>query len=77
MKKQWMLIPLVAAGALGSWLLLHGDDSRAQGPAAGAPPEVTVAEAPDGSQASRPTTAAESSASLSEARERACPVVTL
>jgi RND family efflux transporter MFP subunit len=45
MKKQWMLIPLVAAGALGSWLLLHGDDSRAQGPAAGAPPEVTVAEA--------------------------------
>jgi RND family efflux transporter MFP subunit len=45
MKKQWMLIPLVAAGALGSWLLLHGDDSRAQGPAAGAPPEVNVAEA--------------------------------
>ena len=45
MKKQWMLIPLVAAGALGSWLLLHGDDSRAQGPAAGAPPEVTVAQA--------------------------------
>ncbi|THD10189.1 efflux transporter periplasmic adaptor subunit [Rhodanobacter lindaniclasticus] len=40
-----MLIPLVAAGALGSWLLLHGDDSRAQGPAAGAPPEVTVAQA--------------------------------
>lgn len=46
MKKQWMLIPLVAAGALGSWLLLHGNDSRAQGPAAAAgPPEVTVAQA--------------------------------
>ncbi|MGB5850702.1 MAG: efflux RND transporter periplasmic adaptor subunit [Rhodanobacter sp.] len=45
MKKQWMLIPLVVAGAFGSWLLLHGDDSRAQGPVAGAPPEVTVAQA--------------------------------
>lgn len=45
MKKQWMLVPLVAAGALGSWMLLHGGDSRAQGPAAGAPPEVTVAQA--------------------------------
>ncbi|CAM5494635.1 efflux RND transporter periplasmic adaptor subunit [Rhodanobacter lindaniclasticus] len=45
MRKQWMLIPLVAAGALGSWLLLHGDDSRAQGPGASAPPEVTVAQA--------------------------------
>jgi len=45
MKKQWMLIPLVAAGALASWLLLHGNDSRAQGPIAGAPPEVTVAQA--------------------------------
>jgi RND family efflux transporter MFP subunit len=40
-----MLIPLVVAGAFGSWLLLHGDDSRAQGPVAGAPPEVTVAQA--------------------------------
>ena len=45
MKKQWMLIPLVAAGAFGSWLLLHGSDSRAQDPVAGAPPEVTVAQA--------------------------------
>ena len=46
MKKQWMLIPLVAAGAFGSWLLLHGNDSRAQDPAAAAgPPEVTVAQA--------------------------------
>ena len=45
MKKQWMLIPLVAAGAFGSWLLLHGNDSRAQGPADAAPPEVTVAQA--------------------------------
>ncbi|RCS31669.1 efflux RND transporter periplasmic adaptor subunit [Rhodanobacter denitrificans] len=40
-----MLVPLVAAGALGSWLLLHGNDSHAQGPAAGGPPEVTVAQA--------------------------------
>jgi len=46
MKKQWMLIPLVAAGAFGSWLLLHGNDSRAQDPTAAAgPPEVTVAQA--------------------------------
>lgn len=46
MKKQWMLVPLVAAGAFGSWALLHGGDSRAQGPAAGvALPEVTVARA--------------------------------
>lgn len=45
MKKQWMLVPLVAAGAFGSWLLLHGNDSRAQSPAGGAPPEVTVAQA--------------------------------
>jgi multidrug efflux system membrane fusion protein len=46
MKKQWMLVPLVAAGAFGSWLLLHGNDSRAQDPAAAAgPPEVTVAQA--------------------------------
>ncbi|EIL97008.1 efflux transporter periplasmic adaptor subunit [Rhodanobacter thiooxydans] len=41
-----MLVPLVAAGALGSWLLLHGNDSHAQDPAAAAgPPEVTVAQA--------------------------------
>lgn len=45
MKKQWMLVPLVAAGAFGSWLLLHGNDSRAQSPAGGPPPEVTVAQA--------------------------------
>ena len=45
MKKQWVLIPLIAAGALGSWILLHGSDSQAQTPGAGAPPEVTVAQA--------------------------------
>jgi membrane fusion protein, multidrug efflux system len=45
MKKQWMLVPLIAAGVLGSWVLLHGNDSQAQTPAGGAPPEVTVAQA--------------------------------
>ncbi len=45
MKKQWMLAPLIAAGALGSWVLLHGNNSQAQTPAGGAPPEVTVAQA--------------------------------
>ncbi len=45
MKKQWMLAPLIAAGALGSWVLLHGNSSQAQTPAGGAPPEVTVAQA--------------------------------
>ncbi|WP_240046208.1 efflux RND transporter periplasmic adaptor subunit [Rhodanobacter glycinis] len=44
MKKQWMLAPLIAAGVLGSWVLLHGNNSQAQTPA-GAPPEVTVAQA--------------------------------
>jgi membrane fusion protein, multidrug efflux system len=45
MKKQWMLVPLIAAGVLGSWVLLHGSNSQAQTPAGGAPPEVTVAQA--------------------------------
>lgn len=45
MKKQWMLAPLIAAGALGSWVLLHGSNSQAQTAAAAAPPEVTVAQA--------------------------------
>jgi len=45
MKKQWMLTGLVAAAVLGSWFLLHGNDSRAQSTASGAPPEVTVARA--------------------------------
>lgn len=45
MKKQWMLAPLIAAGALGSWVLLHGNNSQAQTAVAGAPPEVTVAQA--------------------------------
>jgi RND family efflux transporter MFP subunit len=45
MKKQWMLAPLIAAGALGSWVLLHGNNSQAQTPAGGPPPEVTVAQA--------------------------------
>jgi RND family efflux transporter MFP subunit len=45
MKKQWMLAPLVAAGVLGSWVLLHGNNSQAQTPAGGPPPEVTVAQA--------------------------------
>jgi membrane fusion protein, multidrug efflux system len=45
MKKQWMLVPLIAAGVLGSWVLLHGNDSHAQSPAGGPPPEVTVAQA--------------------------------
>lgn len=45
MKKQWMLAPLVAAGVLGSWVLLHGSNSQAQTPAGGPPPEVTVAQA--------------------------------
>ena len=45
MKKQWMLVPLIAAGVLGSWVLLHGDNSHAQTPAGAAPPEVTVAQA--------------------------------
>jgi membrane fusion protein, multidrug efflux system len=45
MKKQWMLVPLIAAGVLGSWVLLHGSNSQAQTPAGGPPPEVTVAQA--------------------------------
>ncbi len=45
MKKQWVLAPLVAAGVLGSWILLHGSSSHAQTPAGGPPPEVTVAQA--------------------------------
>ena len=45
MKKQWMLAPLIAAGALGSWVLLHGSNSQAQTAVSGAPPEVTVAQA--------------------------------
>jgi multidrug efflux system membrane fusion protein len=46
MKKQWMLAPVIAAAAvLGSWVLLHGNDSQAQSPVGGAPPEVTVAQA--------------------------------
>ncbi|WP_158754865.1 efflux RND transporter periplasmic adaptor subunit [Dyella sp. S184] len=45
MKKQWMLAPLVAAGVLGSWILLHGNSSQAQSAPGGPPPEVTVAQA--------------------------------
>ncbi|HZX72196.1 MAG TPA: efflux RND transporter periplasmic adaptor subunit [Rhodanobacter sp.] len=45
MKKQWMLVPVIAAAVLGSWVLLHGNDSHAQSPAGGPPPEVTVAQA--------------------------------
>lgn len=46
MKKQWMLIPLIAAGVTGSWVLLHGGNSQAQTPAGGGgPAEVTVAQA--------------------------------
>jgi len=44
MKKQWMLVPLIAVGVLGSWVLL-GNDIHAQSPAGGPPPEVTVAQA--------------------------------
>lgn len=45
MKKQWMLASVIAAALLGGWFLLHGNDSHAQSAAAGAPPEVTVAQA--------------------------------
>jgi RND family efflux transporter MFP subunit len=45
MKKQWMLVPLIAVAVLGSWALLHGDDGHAQSPAGSPPPEVTVAQA--------------------------------
>ncbi|MEO7052560.1 MAG: efflux RND transporter periplasmic adaptor subunit [Rhodanobacter sp.] len=45
MKKQWMLASVIAAALLGGWLVLHGNDSRAQSAATGAPPEVTVAQA--------------------------------
>jgi multidrug efflux system membrane fusion protein len=45
MKKQWMLIPLIAVTVLGSWMVLHGGDSQAQTPAGAPPPEVTVAQA--------------------------------
>ena len=45
MKKQWMLVPLIAVAVLGSWVFLHGNDSQAQTPAGGPPPEVTVAQA--------------------------------
>ena len=45
MKKQWMLASVIAAVLFGSWVLLHGDNSQAQTPAGGAPPEVTVAQA--------------------------------
>lgn len=45
MKKQWMLVPLMAVAVAGSWVLLHGNDSQAQTPVAGVPPEVTVAQA--------------------------------
>ncbi|MEO8777589.1 MAG: efflux RND transporter periplasmic adaptor subunit [Rhodanobacter sp.] len=44
MKKQWMLATVIAAALLGGWFVLHGNDSHAQS-AAGAPPEVTVAQA--------------------------------
>src|SRR6185312_5444853 len=40
-----LLLPLIATATLGSWFLLHGGDSRAQNPIAGAVPEVTVAQA--------------------------------
>ncbi|MEO9080313.1 MAG: efflux RND transporter periplasmic adaptor subunit [Rhodanobacter sp.] len=45
MKKQWMLASAMAVALLGGWVVLHGNDSQAQTPAAGAPPEVTVAQA--------------------------------
>jgi membrane fusion protein, multidrug efflux system len=46
MKNQWMLATLVAVAIAGSWVLLHGSNSHAQTPAAaGALPEVTVAQA--------------------------------
>ena len=46
MKKQWMLATLVAAAIAGSAVLLHGNNSHAQTPAANAAlPEVTVAQA--------------------------------
>ncbi|MDQ6645960.1 MAG: efflux RND transporter periplasmic adaptor subunit [Pseudomonadota bacterium] len=45
MKKQWMLAIVIAVGLLGGWVVLHGDNSQAQTPGAGAPPEVTVAQA--------------------------------
>src|SRR5574337_488626 len=45
MKKQWMLASVIAAALLGGWLVLHGNDSHAQSSGAGAPPEVTVAQA--------------------------------
>lgn len=45
MKKQWMLATVIAVCLLGGWVVLHGDNSQAQTPGAGAPPEVTVAQA--------------------------------
>ncbi len=46
MKNQWMLATLVAVAIAGSWVLLHGNNSHAQTPAANAAlPEVTVAQA--------------------------------
>lgn len=45
MKKQWVLVPLIAAAVLGSWVVLHGNDSHAQTANANALPEVTVAQA--------------------------------
>lgn len=45
MKKQWMLASVIAAALLGGWFLLHGNASQAQSASAGAPPEVTVAQA--------------------------------
>jgi RND family efflux transporter MFP subunit len=45
MKKQWILIPLIAAAVLGSWVFLHGDNGHAQTAPANTPPEVTVAQA--------------------------------
>jgi multidrug efflux system membrane fusion protein len=44
MKKQWVLIPLIAAAVVASWVVLHGSDGHAQ-TAPGGPPEVTVAQA--------------------------------
>jgi RND family efflux transporter MFP subunit len=45
MKKQWILASLAGLAVLASWGLLHGGNSQAQTPLAGAPPEVTVARA--------------------------------
>lgn len=45
MKKRWVLVPLIAAAVLGSWVVLHGNDGHAQTAADSAAPEVTVAEA--------------------------------